>query len=418
MVGDDDDLFAGRYALGDVLGSGDSGVVRRAHDRVLDRPVALKLLRTGADDETLRARLRAGARLAGSLHHPGIARVYDYGEVEVRDEPTPYLVMQYVEGTSLRQLVRRSRGLGVTEVLDLVGQIADALGAAHAAGIVNRDLKSSNVLVTDGGRAVLVDLGLAGTIHAGQQSALSDLEALGLLAQECLTPLSDVPPAVTGLVTELMAEDPADRPSSAAEVAERARSLARGPAAWQRRVILPPPPPPRQAAAARAPVWRREALRSRRVQVSAAAVVVALIGTIFVSARPATTRVPDLEGMAWGDARQVLAERGLEVDRRAVDVPGAEKGTVLAQEPPDGVADDDGTVVVVEVASGKTVLDPDDVVGLGYDDAARVLVRLGLVPVRNDVPRPGGDSTVVTALPGGRLATGTMVTLTVGTPER
>ena len=418
MAGDDEDLFAGRYALGDVLGSGDSGVVRRAHDRVLDRPVAVKLLRTGADDEEMRARLRAEARVAGSLHHPGIARVYDYGEVTVRDEPTPYLVMQYVAGTALPQLLRGRRTLSVPEVMDVVAQIADALGAAQAAGIVHRDLKPSNVRVTDAGRAVLVDAGAVSAVDAESLTAYSDLYALGVLAHECLVPLPDVPTAVTDLVAELTATDPERRPAAAAEVAKRARALAGRPVRATSGVVLPPPPTPRDVAVARTPVWRREALRSRRVQLSAAAVVVAVLGALFVSARPATTRMPDVEGMAWSEAQRVLADRGLAVERRAVDLPAADKGTVLGQEPDEGAATDDTTVVVVEVASGRTVLDPDQVVGLGYEDAARILVRLGLVPVRNDVPRPGGDGSVVTAIPAGRLATGTMVTLTVGTPER
>lgn len=464
MVGDDDDdLFAGRYALGEVLGSGGSGVVRRAHDRVLDRPVAVKLLRTGADDEVVRARLRAEAQLAGSLHHPGIAQVYDYGEVEVRDEPTPYIVMQYVEGTSLWHLLRETRTLAVAETMDLVAQIAHALSAAHAAGIIHRDLKPSNVLVTDAGRAVLVDFGIARTYDAEPltdtgtlvgtadyvspeqctgrpATALSDVYSLGMLTYECLTghkpfrretvvatalahlrdeapPLTDVPAAVGGLVTRMIAKDPADRPESAAEVAQGARALA-GPVRTSSGIILPPPLPPAAARRARTPFSRNPLLRSRRVQVSVAAVAVALVGTMFVSARPATTRIPDVEGMAWAEASQQLAGRHLHVERHLVDAPRADRGTVLKQEPDEGTTTDDGLVVVLDVASGKAVLNPDDVVGRGYEDAARELVRLGLVPVRHDVPRPGGDSTVVTAIPAGRLDTGTLVTLTVGTPER
>ena len=81
------ELFAGRYELGEVLGSGGTGVVRRARDKVLDRPVALNMLRPGTGDETVRARLRAEARLAGALVHPGVAQVYDYGEEASGGEP-------------------------------------------------------------------------------------------------------------------------------------------------------------------------------------------------------------------------------------------------------------------------------------------------------------------------------------------
>ena len=460
MLGEPEDLFAARYTLGDVLGSGGSGVVRRAHDTVLDRAVAIKLLRTGADDDVLRARLRAEAQLAGSLHHPGIAQVYDYGEVEVRDEPTPFLVMQYVEGTPLSGLLRESRALPASQVMDLVAQIADALRVAHASGIIHRDLKPSNVLVTRTGRAVLVDFGIArtcdtepltmtGTLvgtadyvspeQCSGRSATprSDLYSLGMLAYECLTghkpfhresplatalahlhdevpPLTEVPPAVAALVAQLVEKDPERRPVDASEVARRARSLVRDQTATTG-VVLPPPPAPRVRAAARRPFWRSEGFRSRHVQVAAAAVAVTLLGTIFVSARPPSARVPDVEDMRWGEARQVVAERGLEVERQVVDDPGTDRGTVLGQAPEAGAATDARTVVVLEVASGRAVLDPDEVVGLTYDKAARILVGLGLVPLRNEVARPGGDGTVVTALPVGRLAAGTIVTLTVGT---
>lgn len=451
--------FARRYSLGDVLGAGGSGVVRRAHDTVLDRPVAIKLLKAGSDDEVERARLRAEAQLAGSLHHPGIAQVYDYGEDDADGGATPYIAMQYVEGTSLWQVLKERRTLGVREVMDLVAQVAAALQVAHDAGIIHRDLKPSNVLVTAEGRAVLVDFGIArsfdaepltntGTLvgtadyvspeqcNGRPATARSDLYSLGMLAYECLTghkpfhresavatalahlteeapPLIGVPGAVAALVAEMLAKEPEDRPSSAAEVAGRARSLAVEPEPTAE-VVLPPPPAPAVVTAVRTPVWRSEKLRSRRLQVSAAAVVVALLGMIFVAARPAATELPDLEGLGWGEARQALAEQDVEVRRQLVDSPGAARGTVLGQQPRPGSPVGDGTVVVLEVASGETVLDPDAVVGLRYEEAARILVGLGLVPVRNDVSRPGGDGTVVTALPAGRLETGTMVTLTVG----
>ena len=135
------DLFVGRYELGEVLGSGGTGVVRRARDTVLDRPVALKLLRPGTGDEVVRARMRAEAQLAGALVHPGVARVYDYGEDEAGGEPAPYIVMQHVEGTSLWRVLRERRTLPPEQTMDLVAQTAAALETAHAAGIVHRDIK-------------------------------------------------------------------------------------------------------------------------------------------------------------------------------------------------------------------------------------------------------------------------------------
>lgn len=467
----DTDRFAGRYELGDVLGAGGSGVVRVARDAVLDREVAIKLLRAGAEDDTLRVRLRAEAQLAGSIHHAGIAQIYDYGEGDIDGDPTPYIAMQYVEGTSLWSVLRDRRTLPVAEVLDRVAQMGDALQAAHDAGIVHRDLKPSNVLLTDSGRAVLVDFGIArsadsdsltltGTLIgtadyvspeqcAGHPATMrSDIYSLGMLAYECLTghkpfhretpiatalahlhdevpPLEDVPPAVADLVMSMVDKEPENRPVSAAAVAARAVALiAAGreqtevlPVNTYSSKILPPAPTPLREAAVARPPWQRDAMRSRRVQLSAAAVAVVLLGTAFVAARPSGgTEVPDLDGMTWTEASSALADIGLEADRQAVDVAGAEKGAVLEQDPEAGATASDSGVVVVSVASGRTVLEPGLVAGESYEEAARVLVSLGLVPERAEVVRPGGDgSTVVTAAPTGRLPVGTTVTLNVGT---
>jgi predicted Ser/Thr protein kinase len=452
MVSAVGELFAGRYALGEVLGSGGSGLVRRAHDTLLDRDVAIKLLKAGLDDDVLRARLRAEAQLAGSLHHPSIAQVFDFGEVE----GTPYIVMEYVPGTSLWHLLREHRTLPLEQVLDLVAQVASALQVAHAAGIVHRDLKPSNILVTDEGRAVIVDFGIARTADAEPLTSTgtivgtvdyispeqvdgrsatprSDLYSLGMLAYECLTgckpfrrespvatalavlhdevaPLTDVPPPVAELVAHLVSKRPEERPVDGAEVAARA-TAALGATSEPTRV-LPPPPSRATVRSTAVPPWRT-ALRSRRLQVGAALVIATLVVAGFVAARPSAPRMPDLAGLQWSAASAALEDAGITYERVLVDDPVAERGTVLGQDPRPGAQVGDGTSVVVEVASGRTTLRPADVVGESYKDAARTLVALGLVPVRADVIRAGGTDLVAGARPTGRLEVGSMVTLTV-----
>jgi serine/threonine-protein kinase len=222
----------------------------------------------------------------------------------------------------------------------------------------------------------------------------------------------DFPEPVRRLVSAMVEKDPADRPASAAEVAQRAAVLTDASGA----LVLPPPPSRARREAVRTPPWRREALRSRRLQVSAATVAVALLATVFVAARPSPAQVPDVEGQGWSEARSLLEEEGLVVEREVEDRPGIAPGTVLDQSPEAGEVDGD-TAVTLTVASGEVVLALDDVTGMTYEEAAPVLVRLGLVPARRDVPRPGGDGTVVTAVPSGRLPVGTMVTLNVGTSD-
>lgn len=149
---------AERYAIEAEIGAGGMGVVFRARDERLGREVALKVLTADAvGDAGARKRMLREARAGAAIDHPGLARVYDVGET---DDGSVFLVMELVRGRSLRELVRegpRPR----EEVARLVSELARALGAVHAAGVVHRDVKPDNVIVRDDGRVVLLDLGLA-----------------------------------------------------------------------------------------------------------------------------------------------------------------------------------------------------------------------------------------------------------------
>src|SRR3954451_23050482 len=128
------------------------GRVWRARDTLLERPVAVKVLRSEfTGDTTFRARFRAEAQHTAALHHPNIASVFDYGELEEGGEQPAYLVMELVEGETLSAVLEREGRLGGAVPLDILRQTSGALAAAHAAGVVHRDVKPGNVLVgTDG----------------------------------------------------------------------------------------------------------------------------------------------------------------------------------------------------------------------------------------------------------------------------
>jgi eukaryotic-like serine/threonine-protein kinase len=152
--------IAGRYRVVREVGRGGMGAVWLAHDEVLDRPVALKRvgLLPGADSTDL-ARAEREARLAAQLSHPHVVAVFNL--VVDADTDSRWLVMEYVEGSTLAQLVRDRGPLTPDEAAPLIRQVADALVAAHAVGIVHRDVKPSNILVDRHRQAKLTDFGIA-----------------------------------------------------------------------------------------------------------------------------------------------------------------------------------------------------------------------------------------------------------------
>ena len=142
-----DYLLAGRYLLTERIAVGAMDEVWRGHDELLSRAVAVKLLPTGrADQPSFLARFRAEARYVASLSHPGIARVYDYGESA--EFGGAYLVMELVDGEPLSAILDRAGRLSPDATLDIINQAARALEVAHKAGIVHRDIKPGNIMVT------------------------------------------------------------------------------------------------------------------------------------------------------------------------------------------------------------------------------------------------------------------------------
>lgn len=273
--------LAGRYRLHRRIAAGGIGEVWAGHDAVLDREVAVKLLRAEYSEhgEAL-ARFRDEARHAAAVAHPGIAQVYDYGE-----DPQPFLVMELVHGPSLAAVLTRGP-LDARTTMHLAAQAAAALSAAHDAGLVHRDVKPGNLLLSPGGQVKITDFGIAsaagsapltrtGTVIgtpaylapervSGQAATpASDLYSLGIVCYECLAgapPFSGtameiavahsqgqipplpphVPADVAALVASLTARDPRDRPATAAAAAAWAArvrdglpsDLAADPLAW------------------------------------------------------------------------------------------------------------------------------------------------------------------------------------------
>ena len=262
-------VYGGRYKLISRIAIGGMGEVWQAHDQVILRDVAIKILKPEyLGDPGFLERFRTEARHAARVNHDGIANVYDYGE----DAGSAFLVMELVPGDSLAKILERDKSLPTDKVLDIVAQTARALYAAHEEGMVHRDIKPGNLLITPDGHVKITDFGIArvadqvsltatgqvmGTVQylAPEQatgkpaSPSTDIYSLGIVAYEALAgkrpftgesqmaiamaQINETPPAlpsnidqrVQNLILGCLAKKPNQRPESALVLAQRAESL-------------------------------------------------------------------------------------------------------------------------------------------------------------------------------------------------
>ncbi|MFT4187463.1 MAG: Stk1 family PASTA domain-containing Ser/Thr kinase [Aeromicrobium sp.] len=172
-------LLGGRYQLGQILGRGGMADVRIGQDLRLGRTVAVKQLRADlASDPTFQERFRREAQSAASLNHPSIVAVYDTGEApNEMGVSIPYIVMEYVEGQTLREVLRNDRKILPERALSITGDILNALDYSHRSGIVHRDIKPANVMLTPTGQVKVMDFGIARAI-ADASSAMTQTAAV------------------------------------------------------------------------------------------------------------------------------------------------------------------------------------------------------------------------------------------------
>jgi eukaryotic-like serine/threonine-protein kinase len=272
-------LLAERYRLGRRIAVGGMGEVWEAVDVRLDRTVAVKVLKAElCGDAEFLHRFRTEARTTASLNHPGIAAVHDYGETAaVPDGPedTAYLVMELVEGEPLAAILARERRINTDHTMDMLEQAGQALQAAHERGLVHRDVKPGNILITPEGKVKLTDFGIAkaadaapvtrngmvmGTAHyiapeqalGSDATPASDVYSLAVVGYECLMghrpflsenavtvammhirdiapPLPpDVPPGVRALIEATLVKDPRRRYADGGEFAAAAAAVRAG----------------------------------------------------------------------------------------------------------------------------------------------------------------------------------------------
>ncbi len=173
-------LLSNRYELGDTLGYGGMSEVHHGHDVRLGREVAIKILRADlARDPQFQERFRREAQNAAALNHPAIVAVYDTGETNTEFGPLPYIVMEFVEGRTLRDIVKTEGPMSQKRAMEVMADVCAALDFSHRHGIVHRDVKPANVMITKNGAVKVMDFGIARAMHDGQSAMTQTAAVIG-----------------------------------------------------------------------------------------------------------------------------------------------------------------------------------------------------------------------------------------------
>ncbi len=463
-----------RYDVERPLGSGGMGEVYLAHDMTLGRDVALKLLRSQfAKDRESAERFKREATSAARLSHPNIVQVYDRGDAK---DGTSYIAMEYVPGGTLKDRITQDGPLDSRVAASFGYQVAEALGAAHAKGVVHRDIKPQNVLITASGEAKVADFGIARALSAATDSQTktgtvmgtagymspeqalgepatpkSDLYSLGIVLYEAITgklpftaenPIAvsmkhvnerprppqqlnpDVPDGMNAIVLKLLAKDPEDRYANADELAEDLWRTRRGlPAAMPGEAETVQAPAPRHTTTPQAAVAPPRGRRGRTpLLLGLLLLLLGLLGLAWALGQGldllggSGESVPSVKGLPREQAEGRLDEAGFESEVRTREAAGAESGAVISQSPPGGESAARGSTVTLTVARSSTVAVP-EIVGLNAPDAEAELEGAGLtVGSRYDVQSETAAEGVVVeqGFPAGQeVSTGTAVNIGV-----
>jgi serine/threonine-protein kinase len=432
-------MLGDRYELGEVLGYGGMAEVHRGRDVRLGRDVAIKTLRADlARDASFQARFRREAQSAASLNHPSVVAVYDTGESELDGVNVPYIVMEYVDGRTLRDVLKTDRLLQPSRALEVVGEILQALDYSHRNGIVHRDIKPGNVMLTRSGDVKVMDFGIARAVAQSaatmtQTAAVigtaqylspeqargehvdprSDVYSVGCLLYELLTgvppftgdsPVAvayqhvrenpvppsrlnpDVTPDVDAIVMKALAKNPVNRYQSAADMrADITRALAgqrveATPVLLDATTVMAP-----VAAADVVPPGSGEPPRRGRgavyallgLAVVAVVVLVALFSTSLLGNKTPLITVPPVIGKTQAEAETTLKKDfTVKVQQVASDKP---VGEVVDQFPAAGVRLSKGKEVTIKVSAGPGTITVPGLTGMTLAQASDTLRADGLV---------------------------------------
>jgi eukaryotic-like serine/threonine-protein kinase len=431
-------LVGGRYQITGLIASGGMGEVFQAHDRVLDRRVALKVLRAGiGSDADFIERFRKEATIAGRLSHPNIVQVYDFGRGE---DGSAYMAMEFVDGQNLREVLNANGRLRPSIASRITAQVCAALEAARKAGLVHRDVKPENILLTADGGVKVADFGLSRTMaesRATQAGVLmgtahylapeqveghpsdhrADIYALGVVLYEMLTgetpftgdnPLviayqrvrndvpppsarvGGVPPGLDQVVGRATARDPDERFASTAEMGEALRGATPRSDTGEVSTLVHP--------TTAIPIGTQETIQIRRKRgprftrrgiIVVAALVAALLASIpLLTGALAHVDVPAVQGATKADGQATLEKAGFKVATETENHPDIAAGRVIRTDPAAGISARKGSTVKLIVSAGPVTVQVPNVRGMKYEEAEKELSGKGLEVIKLEAFSP------------------------------
>ena len=446
-------VLGDRYQLGAMIGTGGMSDVFIADDLRLHREVAIKVLRSDlARDPSFVTRFNKEALSVAALNHPGIVSVYDSGKEETPSGVMPYIVMEYVEGKTLREIIHKGERFPLQRAVEIVEGILIALQYSHKNGIVHRDIKPGNIMITDSGDTKVMDFGIAraladsgatltstwnivGTAQylspeqatGGQADARSDLYSVGCLFYELvsgkppfsgetpvaiayqhvstpLTPVTDIEPsldpALNNFFSVSLAKDPADRYQSANAMLKDLKKLAKG-----------------EGITTQIPRTKKPMNRNR-IAALALSLVVLIGGASFFVFNPTSSVIVDLPnvvGLTEAQAREQLSGFTITI-QRAPD-PRIPRDRVSNQLPLATTRVSQGSSVTLTLSDGPgDAIVPIGLVGKPLEEVRTALVAAGLRVSRTvavDSEQEPGIVLKVTPEPGSTVEAGTGVVLEI-----
>ncbi|HEX3012606.1 MAG TPA: Stk1 family PASTA domain-containing Ser/Thr kinase [Syntrophomonadaceae bacterium] len=423
-------VLGNRYELLEKVGEGGMATVYKARCRILDRIVAIKVLKEELSrDKSFVEKFRVEALAAARISHPNIVNIYDVGQ----DGEIHYIVMEYVDGETLKEVIRRQAPLPISKAIDIAVMICDGVHHAHQKGVIHRDIKPHNILITDTGMVKVADFGIAraitsatitfggnmvGSVHyiSPEQARgepvnrTTDIYSIGCVLYEMVTgqvpfnaesPITvalkhihddvpsprglnnEIPEALEGIILKAMAKVPGHRFATAEEMRNTLLTVHNnGFSAYgdrnEKTIVRPLPLDERNDSSLK----KKKKIRPMNIAIIAIALLGLLSGAIFMMSGNlfgSEVEVPNIKNMDIREANLKLKEVGLKmnvIDEQYDDK--VEKDKIISQDPSQGQKVKKGREIKVIISKGPELIKVPNLVGYDLDEAEIMLENKGL----------------------------------------